>query len=237
MEWPSLIAGFILGFAGSLHCVGMCGPLSLALPTYHLSKNSKFFSLLLYQVGRTITYSLLGLLSGLAGRSIYISGIQQWFSILLGILILVMAVLYFSKRKGVHISVFKGFYSSVQTLIGRIMNRRAGIPGFFVMGMANGLLPCGMVYIALASTLSFRSLTESIGFMAMFGMGTLPAMMLVGYGGRLLKPGTKTLFRKLVPYFITVTGIILILRGLNLGIMFISPELPSSAGQVISCPH
>ncbi len=91
---PILIAGFTLGFAGSLHCVGMCGPLSLALPTHHLQPVSKLIALFVYQLGRIITYATLGFISGIAGRGIYIAGLQQWFSITLGILMLLVAVMY-----------------------------------------------------------------------------------------------------------------------------------------------
>ena len=94
MTWTLLIAGFTMGAAGSLHCIGMCGPLSLALPVHHFSSTGKLFALLLYQLGRIFTYSLIGLLFGLAGRMIYISGSQQWFSIIMGSLVLVLALLY-----------------------------------------------------------------------------------------------------------------------------------------------
>ncbi len=99
MLWPVAIAGFTLGAAGSLHCVGMCGPLSLALPLYHLTAVNKFLSLLLYQVGRIITYSIIGLLFGLAGRRIYIAGYQQWFSIVMGLIVLCVALLYICKKE------------------------------------------------------------------------------------------------------------------------------------------
>lgn len=232
---PILIAGFTLGFAGSLHCVGMCGPLSLALPTGHLSGSMKLLSLLLYQFGRIIMYALLGFIFGLVGRGIYIAGIQQWFSVAMGLLVLLVAVLHFVQQGSIHLSFLTRFYGSVSKLIGRILRRQPGVTGFLLLGMANGLLPCGMVYIALAATLSFYKVYQGVGFMALFGAGTLPAMMLVGYGGQMINPGIKRLFRKSVPFFITATGIILILRGLNLGIAFISPVLPSPAGQAVIC--
>jgi sulfite exporter TauE/SafE len=103
------------------------------------------------------------------------------------------------------------------------------------MGMANGLLPCGMVYIALLSTLSFSSVSESVSFMAMFGAGTLPAMMIAAYAGQLLKVGTRQFVRKAVPYFIMTMGLLLILRGLNLGIPYISPAFPHGAGEAAAC--
>jgi uncharacterized protein len=235
MLWPVIISGFTLGAAGSLHCVGMCGPLSLALPVHHLSKTKKLFSLLLYQFGRIITYSAIGLLFGLTGRRIYISGYQQWFSIGMGILVLSLAVLYFIQNKTVHLKFLNQFYFSVQKLISRLLKSITGPFSFLLMGMANGLLPCGMVYIAVAATLSFTDVAQSVSFMAMFGAGTLPAMMMVAYAGQLIKPEVRQTLRKAVPFLVVTMGVLLILRGLNLGIPFISPELPQSPGQALIC--
>jgi uncharacterized protein len=235
MLWPVLISGFTLGAAGSLHCVGMCGPLSLALPVHHLSKAQKFFSLLLYQLGRIITYSAIGLLFGLAGRSIYIAGYQQWFSIIMGTIVLSLAVLYFIKRRTVHLQFLNRFYYFVQQRISKLLQSSAGTFSFLLLGMANGLLPCGMIYIALATTLSFTEISQSVSFMAMFGAGTLPAMMLVGYAGQLFKPAWRNNVRKLVPVFISLMGVLLILRGMNLGIPFISPGLPAAPSEMVIC--
>lgn len=235
MLLPVLLSGFTLGLAGSLHCVGMCGPLSLALPVHHLSKTKKFVSLLLYQFGRVITYSTIGLLFGLAGRRIYISGYQQWFSIAMGILVLSLAILYFVQRKTVHLKFLNRFYFFVQQQVSRLLKSATGPSGFVLMGMANGLLPCGMIYIALAATLSFTEVAQSVGFMAMFGAGTLPAMMLVGYAGQMLNPDWRSHLRKLIPVFISLMGVLLILRGMNLGIPFISPQLPMYQGNAVVC--
>lgn len=235
MILPVLLSGFTLGATGSLHCVGMCGPLSLALPVHHLSKAQKFFSLLLYQFGRIVTYAVIGLVFGLAGRTIYMAGYQQWFSIIMGISILAMAALYFLQHKTVHLKFLNGFYLFVQQLMSRILRSSPGTFSFLWMGMANGLLPCGMIYIALATTLSLTSLAESVSFMAMFGAGTLPAMMLVGYAGQMIKPEWRFTLRKLVPVFISLMGVILILRGMNLGIPFISPVLPQAPGETVVC--
>ena len=235
MLWPVMISGFTLGAAGSLHCVGMCGPLSLALPVHHLSPAKKLFSLLLYQLGRIITYSSLGLVLGLAGRSIYISGYQQWFSIFMGVIILVLAILYFIQQRTVHLKFLNRFYCFIQRQMSKLLRSSAGPYSFLLMGMANGLLPCGMIYIALGTTLSFTGISQSISFMAMFGAGTLPAMMMVGYAGRMIRPDWRFAMRKLVPVFISIMGIVLILRGMNLGIPFISPSLPGSPGTAIIC--
>ncbi len=235
MLWPVLISGFVLGTAGSLHCIGMCGPLSLALPIQHLSRAKKFFSLLLYQFGRIITYSAIGLVFGLAGRRIYIAGYQQYFSIIMGTLIIGLSILYFLRHKTIHLKFLNRFYFFVQRQIATLLKSAIRPSGFLLMGMANGLLPCGMIYIALAATLSFTEVFQSVGFMAMFGAGTLPAMMLAGYAGQMIKPGWRISLQKLVPVFISAMGILLVLRGMNLGIPFISPELQQSPVDQLIC--
>jgi len=230
-----ILSGFVLGLAGSLHCVGMCGPLSLALPSYRLSARAKWVSLFVYQLGRVITYSFLGFLAGLAGRTIYMAGVQQWLSVTLGVLILALAGFYFAQNNMLQLSFLNRFYMSVSRLIGKIIKRSTGITGFLLLGMTNGLLPCGMVYIALAATLSFYSVYQSMAFMAMFGAGTIPAMMLVAYGAQRISPQLKKTFRKSIPFFIAAAGLALIARGMNLGIPFISPQLPAAPGQAIIC--
>ncbi len=235
MLLPVLISGFVLGAAGSLHCIGMCGPLSLALPIHHLSKTKKILSLLLYQFGRIITYSGIGLLFGLAGRRIYIAGYQQYFSIIMGAFIIGLSVLYFLRHRTIHLKFLNRFYFFVQRQISTLLKSAIRPSGFLLMGMANGLLPCGMIYIALAATLSFTEIFQSVGFMAMFGAGTLPAMMLAGYAGQMIKPGWGISLQKLVPVFISAMGILLVLRGMNLGIPFISPELQQSPVDQLIC--
>ena len=235
MDLAIAITGFTLGAAGSLHCIGMCGPLSLALPVHHFSKTGKLAALLLYQAGRILTYTAIGLVFGLAGRVIYLAGYQQMFSIIMGSLILLLALLYFIQKSHYRLSFLNRFYQGVQQLIIRVLKSSTSLLSFLFLGLANGLLPCGMVYIALATSLSLSGLEESAGFMAAFGAGTLPAMMIVGYAGMLIRPELRTGFRKLVPVFVTLMGLILILRGLNLGIPYLSPELPHAPGESVNC--
>ena len=165
------------------------------------------------------------------------AGFQQWFSVIIGSLVLIFSVLYFIRKRSIHFAPFSKSYLWVQKLLGTILKQNSGLSGFLILGIANGLLPCGMVYIALAAVVTMTHIGNSMAFMAMFGAGTLPAMLIMGYAGQLLKPQVRTIFNRSVPFFITATGIILLLRGLNLGIQFISPELPHSPGQAISCFH
>jgi sulfite exporter TauE/SafE len=235
MLWPIIIAGFSLGAVSSLHCVGMCGPLALALPVHHLSKAQQLISLLLYQFGRIITYSLFGLVFGLAGRRIYLAGFQQWFSIILGVVVLILVILYWVYKNPLQPSILKKLFGSVQSFMMKAFRSKKRSSSFLLFGMANGLLPCAMVYVAIAGALTTTQVTYSILFMAMFGAGTLPAMMIIGYFGRMVSLPVRNMFRQSIPVFMTIMGVVLILRGLNLGIPFISPVLHDASYDVISC--
>lgn len=236
MQYATLISGFIIGAAGSLHCIGMCGPISFALPIKHLQLYQKISLLLLYQIGRIITYSSIGLLFGLLGRNIYLAGLQQWYSIIAGSLLILLAILYFTGKRMQNKSVLPiRLYNKVQQQIVKIIASQKKWYSYVALGMANGLLPCGMVYVALASTLSLSTAIESAGFMAAFGSGTLPAMMLIGIAGQQIKPATRFAFNKLIPGFMLLLGVVLILRGLNLGIPFLSPQLPAAPGETVVC--
>jgi uncharacterized protein len=235
ITWAVLLSGFTLGFAGSLHCVGMCGPLSLALPTQHLSPIRKFTSLLLYQTGRIVTYGIIGLVFGLAGRQIYLSGYQQLISMIMGLSILGVATTYFIQRYRRQGLISGRFYKMISKTIAVLLRKPGGLSTFLLLGAVNGLLPCGMVYIALLATLSFSETGQAIGFMTMFGVGTLPAMMLVSYAAHALKGKSRLVFRQVVPFFILLTGVLLVLRGMNLGIPFISPAFPVLPGTATIC--
>ena len=228
-------SAFLLGLISSFHCVGMCGPLAMSVPVQHLPTQTKNFSILLYHIGRVITYSIMGLLFGILGRHIFIAGIQQKVSIILGasIILIVLYQRIFKKSytpKVIQLFTYK-LYSFIRFLWGK-----HSLSGTYLLGMANGLLPCGMVYFALAGALSSSSIEESVLFMLLFGLGTLPLMLSVHIiGATLLSFSLRNKARKLIPIFLASMGVLLILRGLNLGIPFISPILATESGKVISC--
>jgi uncharacterized protein len=235
MLWPFIIGGLSLGAVSSLHCVGMCGPLSMALPVHHLSNTQKFFSLLSYQFGRIITYASLGLIFGLLGRRIYLAGFQQWFSIIMGVVVILLLVFYWIYKKPLHPSFLNKLYQVIQLRMIKILRSPKNRLSFLLLGMANGLLPCGMVYVAIAGALTTGEVGYSVAFMAMFGAGTLPAMMMISYFGQLISMPVRRIMRNIVPYFIALLALILILRGMNLDIPFISPALKESPGKTESC--
>ena len=229
-----IIAGLTLGIISSMHCVGMCGPLSLALPTQYLASLKRMLAILLYQVGRVITYSALGFIFGLLGRRIYLAGFQQWFSIGMGMLILFLVAHHWIFRKRLQLQFLNSFYITVQRMMIRILNSKGMAPYLF-FGIANGFLPCGMVYMALAGALVTTDIYQSVLFMAAFGLGTLPAMIAVSFLKQFIGTQTRSSFRKAVPILISVMAVILILRGMNLGIPFVSPSLPSATATPVTC--
>lgn len=232
--WQAALAGILLGLVSSVHCVGMCGPLALALPVHQFKRPQQVMAILLYNAGRVITYSALGGLFGWLGRSIYIAGFQQWFSIAMGIVILLLAFFYYCYNRSFNIAWLRTFHGAVQQIISRLL-RSPGVPQYLLLGMANGLLPCGMVYLAIAGTLSTTGIGESVVFMASFGTGTLPAMLILSFFGVHIKLSFRQQIRKAVPFIIAGMALLLILRGLNLGIPFVSPVLADAPQPVISC--
>jgi sulfite exporter TauE/SafE len=223
MEW--IMAGMTFGFLGSFHCIGMCGPLALALPGSDKKTSSLVASRLVYNVGRVITYSILGAAVGLLSKMISIGGFQQWLSIGVGVFILL----------GLSISRLRNKLNQWKAYPSRLM-KKAGSPikslfkkgttgSLFVIGLLNGLLPCGFVYMGLATALTSGTVIKSVYFMAGFGLGTIPAMLGVSLAGGLISLSLRRRLKRYSPYFIAFVGMLLIFRGLNLGIPFLSPHL------------
>jgi sulfite exporter TauE/SafE len=226
-----LIAGFVLGAASSLHCVGMCGPIALSLPVHYLPAAQKNTGLVLYNIGRVATYVLLGAILGFFGRRFVLAGMQQGFSIVLGSLMLFFFLFSFFYKKQ---WLFAGFTRQLQKLIGRLLQQKS-LPSMFLLGAANGLLPCGMVYFALVAALAEGSQAGAVFFMMAYGLGTIPAMFAISFFGSKIGFPLRNLFKKMAPFFLLLLGTLLILRGLNLNIPYLSPLLPANSQEVISC--
>ncbi|MEM6628737.1 MAG: sulfite exporter TauE/SafE family protein [Bacteroidota bacterium] len=214
-----------MGFVGSLHCVGMCGPLMmLATGSPNRPSVQGNIRMIGYHSGRILTYSLMGIIAGLIGQSISWVGWQKILTISLGVGIVFLQI----HPKYYPLSISKGVQALKKTL--KLHQKKPGLLSRFAVGMANGLLPCGLVYLALASSLTTSSLWEAAGFMFIFGLGTLPALITLHLSmNRLSGIPVKRIMR----YFSAAVGILLILRGLEWGIPFISPHFPDFIQQAI----
>lgn len=221
-------AGFLFGILGSFHCVGMCGPIALALPVGKGSSLHFLAGRLLYNFGRIATYTALGALSGLVGKSLEIAGLQQKLSILSGILILLLVVVPAAAS-----GQFRRI-TGLEKLLSKVKNTMAGLFGrkalwsLGVVGLLNGLLPCGFVYFALAGAISMQSVPGAMLYMFLFGLGTFPLMFIISLSGKVIRPGLRRFFNQSVPYAATCMALLFILRGLNLGIPFVSPAVAKS---------
>jgi sulfite exporter TauE/SafE len=216
---------FALGLLGSLHCAAMCGPLMLALPVPPGGASRFVAGRLIYQMGRVATYVLLGVLAGLAGKSLFVIGAQRWLSIALGAAILLG---YFTAKKLSAAAPVTRFVGVLKTAMSSQLQRR-GLRSLALLGTLNGLLPCGLVYAALAGAAAQGAVGNSIIYMAIFGAGTLPVMLAASLSGKIFPIALRLKLRRLIPAGIFVLAGLLILRGLALGIPYVSPDLASPA--------
>lgn len=224
----------MLGLLGSAHCIGMCGPLALAVPSPRKGVVSRLGSALALNGGRVVTYAMLGAAFGLFGRGLQLAGLQQTVSIALGILILTSLLapgILHSVRIG---QVAGGFVMRMQGLMARQL-KRTSVEGLFFTGMLNGLLPCGLVYLAAAGAIAQDGWAAGALFMALFGLGTWPAMVGLKVSGSYAGPSLRAGLRKLTPYAYALMGVLFILRGMDLGIPLISPDLPEPNSATFEC--
>ena len=229
-----IIAAISLGFLGSFHCIGMCGPIALALPVHHYSAFKKYTGILLYNLGRVTTYTLLGMLFGLLGQSFFIGGFQQLISISIGILLLLSVIL--TQTKSLHTLSFGFIYSfinKVKIQLGNLFNKK-GLHFLFFIGLLNGLLPCGLVYLGIAGAIATGYYMKGAEFMFYFGIGTIPMMYAVAFLGQFITVKYRNHIRHSMPYVVSMMAVLLIVRGLNLGIPFLSPEFKKN-NHTISC--
>lgn len=222
-----ILTGFMIGLLGSFHCVGMCGPIALALPVHSNSQIIILISRVLYNLGRVVTYTILGALFGLFGHRLVLIGLQESISIIIGILIIV-SVLAPSKIKRIitESKPYKYINDLVKESFSRLASSKSS-KSFFWFGIINGLLPCGFVYVAIAGAVSTGGILEGSLFMMMFGFGTFPIMLGTSLLGKYINQGVRRRINKLMPVFALLLGVIFLLRGLGLGIPFLSPKLSS----------
>lgn len=228
-----LIAAISLGFLGSFHCIGMCGPIALSIPVKRKSLFTILSGALTYNIGRMLTYGCMGLLFGLLGEGVAIAGWQNILSVVLGIGILVVL---FAPQLFVNVRPISPYMPLLEKLKSN-MRKLFGIHSsrsLLLIGVLNGLLPCGLVYLGIAGSIATGSAVKGALFMVAFGFGTLPIMLSIIMVKDYISLRFRENIRKTIPVFVGAMAVLLILRGLNLGIPYISPSITSDSG---ICQH
>lgn len=227
-----LLAGFLLGLASNFHCIGMCGPIAIAIPVNRSNNLTIALGALQYNLGRITTYAILGLLIGSIGITINTFGILQWLSIIAGFGL----ILYAWRKYFQNIVSLKLPSTGIQPILnkglGKIIKSKSPFKLLF-LGALNGLLPCGMVFVALGNALLTGNVIPSALAMIAFGIGTLPAMIALTFMANKINASARKKLNRIVPYMLTLVGLLIILRGMNLGIPFISPSA-KVVGKVIN---
>jgi uncharacterized protein len=225
-----LWTAFLLGLVGSLHCAGMCGPLALALPATGNTTPAYVLGRVAYNAGRIITYCLLGIVFGLVGWTLLLAGLQRWVSIALGVALLLG--LFASRR----LALARPVTSAVNQLKASmsVLLRHRSLAGLAVLGLLNGLLPCGLVYVACAGAAATGDILAGASYMTAFGVGTVPMMLAISLSGNLVPTSLRLKLVKTIPVCVFLLASLLILRGMSLGIPYLSPDMSGSGA---SCCH
>jgi uncharacterized protein len=226
-----LWTAFLLGLAGSLHCAGMCGPLVLALAKARPRTVHESTGRVCYHLGRVASYCVLGLMLGFLGQLVAPAGFQRWLSITLGVVLL--AALWVASKVSLAAPVWKW----VAWLKGsmRALLQKDSLASQATMGALNGLLPCGLVYVAAAGATAAGNPLTGATYMALFGLGTWPMMLGIHFAGQRLPLPSRLSLGSVTRVAVVLMATLLILRGLELGIPFVSPDLSSASDGSARC--
>lgn len=228
-----LATAIAFGFLGSLHCLGMCAPIAWAIPQNEKKRSTWAFNRLAYNSGRLVTYSILGAFIGVFGELLSFAGIQQWLSILAGITVIVGALLLKGKLpSSLNFKPAQKAFLFIKMSIGSLLKSN-NLKSNLTLGLLNGMLPCGLVYMALVAALSMGSILGGAAYMALFGLGTFPMMIGAAFLGVTFKGRFNVVWIRFMPKLIVLVGLILILRGMNLGIPYLSPKVNTETTAIV----
>ena len=218
-----IITSFLFGFMGSLHCVGMCGPIALSLSFNPAFRKQYIKMILLQTAGRISMYMILGTAAGLLGEQIQLGGLQRTVSILTGVAILLL--IFLPKKLQLKIYSLSGmewFNQQLKRFWYPLLESKASYASY-IMGLLNGLLPCGLLYLALIASAASGSVLNAVLFMLIFGLATSPALLTIFVSGGYLKKKFQTINRQVISVIAVCMAMLFIIRGLALGIPYISP--------------
>lgn len=214
MDLAPLVAAFVFGLAGSLHCVGMCGPLVLLLAQDEPSAVQLQLRQGLYYLGKTGAYALLGAVAGALGAGLgsLFAGVQDALSIVLGIMLVGIGIGLMRNARwlegGGALARLPGFRAALAFLV-----RRRSPTSTLALGFLNGFLPCGLVYAALAMAAASGSALGGALLMTAFGLATVPALFAVVTLGSLLRPARRARLGRLAGIVAVVAGAVTVLRA------------------------
>ena len=220
-----------MGFTGSLHCAGMCGPIVWIMPFQLFNGAKKFLAIALYHIGRISVYAFLALVLH-SFRNLFDPKIQQYISIVLGGILLLAGIVYFFSG---HLSRFNMPWDSfVKKQLGNVIGK-PGLSAITIAGMLNGLLPCGLVYMALSASITLNSASQAVGLIYFFGIGTMPMLVSITLLKNKVNFMRGTQIKKLAPVIVFSFGCLFVLRGLNLCIPYLRPKVEVVHNEIHSC--
>jgi hypothetical protein len=211
----SYLLPFFGGLAGSLHCVGMCGPFALALG----SGDRRLWRSALYNAGRVGTLVGLGALAGTFGAVVTASGPAAFagraLAVVAGLFMLAIAL----ETLGLATVLGPRTAAVAQATVGRLLNgvlrsRSAAAP--LAIGALNALLPCHLIYAFAAQAAATASTIDGMAVMGAFGLGTVPAMLGLGVAGPLVTPKRRGALTRLAGMLVLAFALWTIGRGLGL---------------------
>ncbi|WP_347925240.1 sulfite exporter TauE/SafE family protein [Pontimicrobium sp. SW4] len=231
-----LLSALALGLLGSFHCVGMCGPIAFMLPVDRTNSTKKLSQIAIYHFGRLLSYGIIGLIFGLVGKGLYIFGIQQQLSIAIGVLMILVVLIPYKTFNKYNFSkpIYK-LISKVKNALGKELQKKTP-DTFLTIGFLNGFLPCGLVYMAVFAAIASGNALQGSLYMLVFGLGTIPLMTTAIYFSQFLKGNIRQRIQKVIPVFVVIIGMLFILRGLGLGIPYLSPApMQDMANTAMDC--
>lgn len=229
------IMALLMGLTGGLHCAGMCGPIMLFMPFHHFAGWRKVLALAAYHLARISVYAAMAVVL-FSFKGAFRPEVQRYVSMVLGGVLLVAGIVTFLPA---------GFSRTVKLPWSEFVRRKLGkfignpsMSSIMMSGALNGLLPCGLVYMALSASITLPGPWEAALFTYLFGMGTVPLLVAIAVVGRRVSFFRGVTFRRLTPVVVFSFGCLFLLRGMNLGIPYLSPKVAVAKGKVVhSCCH
>jgi len=210
------LSALAIGFLGSFHCVAMCGPIALAISGGNENTLRFLAGRTIYNSGRILTYAFMGFLAGWAGHTLLMAGLQKSVSITIGILMIIsVAVLYYLPLKSGSNTVALKLNQLIRKIFSSVIKKK-NYASLFFAGLANGILPCGFVYLAIAGAATTQAPLQGALYMIFFGLGTFPAMMAVAAFGKLAGVKFRGFLVKAAPVMMILLGIYFVYRGYSM---------------------